>query len=122
MFNVIIAFKNSERSWQFLFKDGETATEVISKYNEIANALSEDVTDTAAMRITDHFGSSALIPFELIGGILVEDMTKAVDAGVERGIFHLRGQAKTETKMRNDPALKLLAPMNGSAVQQRRPF
>ena len=115
MFNVIVAFKNSERNWQFMFKEEKNAAKIIHEYEN-------GVGTVAFMSITDDFGATALIPFDWIGGILVEDLAKGVDAGVERGMFHLRGQAKTETKMKNDPALKLLAPMNGSALQQRRPF
>jgi hypothetical protein len=115
MFNVIVAFKNSERNWQFLFKEQVGANNVIKSYMEA----------TALVSITDDFGVSALIPFDDIGGIVVDDMAKSVDAGVERGIQQMRGQAKTETKMKNDPALKLLGPvgpMNGAPMQQRRPF
>lgn len=114
MFNVIVAFKNSERNWQFMFHDREKADNIVRDYHL--------ETGSAYLPIADDFGSGAIIPLDSIAGILIEDMAKAVDAGVERGMFHLRGQAKTETKMKNDPALKLLAPMNGSALQQRRPF
>jgi hypothetical protein len=125
MFNVIVAFKNSERNWQFLFKDNDRATLIITRYHEAASKLHDDKTLAATISITDDFGVSALIPFDDIAGIVVDDMTKSVDAGVERGIQQMRGQAKTETKIKNDPALKLfgpVGPMNGAPMQQRRPF
>lgn len=111
MFNVIIAFKDSERNWQFMFNDGEHAGKIVHDYEA----------GTALIPIKDDFGSSALIPLDSIAAILIEDLSKAIDAGVERGLFHMRGQAKTETKVRNDPLLKLAAArMNGGMPQ--RPF
>src|ERR1700689_1916784 len=56
MFNVIIAFKNSERNWQFLFKEEKNANQLIREYEALAKG-------EGAMSIVDDFGVSALIPF-----------------------------------------------------------
>jgi hypothetical protein len=113
MFNVTVSFGDTKQ-WQFLFHNFERAESVLADH---ANALiKEDF-----LEIIDDFGNTARIHSADINGILIENYTKSTDAAIERHLAQARAQAKAQSKINNDPLLRMVAPMNGPMAGSR-PF
>lgn len=104
MFNVIVALPYGQ--WQFLFDNREATSNIFKLY---ADGCKERIL------ISDSFGTEALVDFSAVSGILVEDMSKAQDASIERSLNQTKAQVKFQNKAKNDPLLKfsLNQPMPG---------
>jgi hypothetical protein len=104
MFNLTVSF--GEKQWQFLFNNFERADAVLKQYEEFASK-------NTLISIFDDFGNTALLDAASITGMLIENYLKSVDAAIERHMVQARGQAKAQSKIANDPLLRMVGPMNG---------
>jgi len=79
-----LLFKNENRAAEtFDFLSGEAKSAVLS----------------------DEFGQRIFVRLGDINALLLEDMTLSVDAKVEAALYTARGQAKAETRAKEDPVL-----------------